>query len=226
MTKISIIIPVLNESGCIEENLRRLQPLQQNGHEVIVVDGGSTDNTMEIASHYADIVIAHDRGRSLQMNAGTVAASGDLFLFLHADTRLPALVDHLLQSIAICNEEFWGFFKVRLSGKNVLFRVIESFMNQRSRFSKVGTGDQALFVTRNLFRQVNGYDEIPLMEDIAICRKLKRVIVPVSMNMPVMSSSRKWESKGIISTVLLMWQLRLAYFLGVNPSLLAKKYYG
>jgi len=226
MTRISVIIPVLNESSCIEENLRRLQPLRQNGHEVIVVDGGSTDNTMEIASHYADIVIAHDRGRSLQMNAGTVAASGDLFLFLHADTRLPALVDHLLQSIAICNEEFWGFFKVRLSGKNVLFRVIESFMNQRSRFSKVGTGDQALFVTRNLFRQVNGYDEIPLMEDIAICRKLKRVIVPVSMNMPVMSSSRKWESKGIISTVLLMWQLRLAYFLGVNPSLLAKKYYG
>ena len=226
MTKISIIIPVLNESGCIEENLRRLQPLRQNGHEVIVVDGGSTDDTMRIASRHADTVIAHERGRSLQMNAGTVAASGDLFLFLHADTRLPALVDHLLRATAIDNEKFWGFFKIRLSGKSVLFRIIEFFMNQRSRLSKIGTGDQVLFVTRNLFRQVNGYDEIPLMEDIAICRKLKRVIAPVSMNMPVMSSSRKWESNGIITTILLMWQLRLAYFLGINPSLLAKKYYG
>ncbi|MBI4005810.1 MAG: TIGR04283 family arsenosugar biosynthesis glycosyltransferase [Gammaproteobacteria bacterium] len=226
MIKISIIIPVLNESGCIEENLRWLQLLRQNGHEVIVVDGGSTDNTMKIASHYADKVIAHDQGRALQMNAGATAASGDLFLFVHADTRLPALVDHLLRATAIDNEKFWGFFRVRLSGKSVLFRIIEFFMNQRSRLGKTGTGDQALFVTRNLFRQVNGYDEIPLMEDIAICKKLKKLSQPIYMNMPVLTSSRKWEAQGVISTVLLMWRLRLAYFLGVNPSLLAKKYYG
>lgn len=226
MTKISIVIPVLNESGFIEENLRRLQPLRQNGHEVIVVDGGSTDNTMKIASYYADRIIAHTRGRALQMNAGAAAASGDLFLFLHADTRLPALIDHLLQSIAVSNEEFWGFFQVRLSGKPVLFRIIEFFMNRRSRISKIGTGDQALFVTRNLFRQINGYDEIPLMEDIAFCRKLKKLSNPIIINMPVLTSSRKWEAQGVLSTVLLMWRLRLAYFLGVNPSLLVKKYYG
>lgn len=226
MNKISIIIPVLNEARCLAESLARLQPLRREGHEIVVVDGGSTDETVEIARLYSDKVLLHERGRAIQMNAGADKATGDIFIFLHADTELPVVVDHLINLIARSSEQFWGYFRVRLSGHSILFRIIEFIINHRSRLSGIGTGDQTIFISRGLFREVGGFDRIPLMEDIAICKKLKKLSKPTYINMPVITSSRKWESHGIFSTILLMWRLRLAYSLGVNPALLEKKYYG
>lgn len=224
MHKISIIIPVLNEAATIEQHLHRLRTLQKQGHEVIVADGGSTDGTLDIARRHADRVITSGKGRALQMNAGAETASGEIFLFLHADTALPTQAEQLLQAGA--GGDGWGYFALRLSGKNPLFRVIEFFINQRSRLSRIGTGDQAIFITRELFRRVDGYDEIPLMEDIALCKKLRKICTPVYLHAPVLTSSRRWEAHGIVATVVKMWRLRLAYFLGADPARLAKKYDG
>ncbi len=221
--KLSIIIPVLNESGTIKETLQSLEYLREKGHEVIVVDGGSHDNTMHLASDLADRITQSPSGRGRQMNLGTASASGDTYLFLHADTRLPPDVDKILASISEL-EEFWGRFDVCLSGKNWKFRIIEWLINLRSRFSHIATGDQAIFITKSLFQKVNGYPEIPLMEDIAISKRLKKISSPYCLRQKVVTSSRRWEERGIIRTVFKMWRLRLLYTFGVDPERLAREY--
>lgn len=222
--KVSIIIPVLNEASTISDALKSLQQYRQQGHEVIVVDGGSKDDTVSCARELADQVIKSECGRALQMNAGANIARQEILLFLHADTVLPEGACDLIIN-ALSSGYLWGRFDVRLSGKNWTFRFIERMMNWRSRFTSIATGDQAIFVQKKLFLDVGEYPEIKLMEDIALSKKLRKHKKPVCLKNRVITSSRKWENNGVVRTVLLMWRLRLMYFFGVSPDKLARLYY-
>lgn len=208
----------------IEATLSALQALRQNGHELIVVDGGSHDATMTLARALADRVIVTARGRARQMNAGAGLAQGDVLLFLHADTRLPEGADRLIIEGLAKATVGWGHFDVRLSGKQRTLRLVERLMNARSRLSGIATGDQAIFVRRDWFTAVRGFPDIPLMEDIALSRALKRRALPLCLPQQVITSSRRWERHGVLRTILLMWRLRLAYALGVDPRRLARSY--
>jgi rSAM/selenodomain-associated transferase 2 len=223
--KLSIIIPVLNEAPVVVQTLIALQPLQEAGHEVIVVDGGSDDDTITFSKPYANKIIQGPRGRSRQMNAGAKLASGEILLFLHADTFLPERADRSIIEGMSSKGCGWGRFDVKLSGERPLFRIIEFLMNWRSRLSCIATGDQAIFVNRELFEAIGGFPEIDLMEDIALSKMLKKHGRPLCLYERVLTSSRRWEEKGFPRTVLLMWFLRLAYFIKVNPNRLAKFYY-
>ena len=219
---LSIIIPTLNEQAIIVESLQILQPLRETGHEVIIVDGGSTDNTRALAAPLVDSILLSKRGRAWQMHLGAKFAHHDILLFLHADTRLPTQADALI--INGLSKRRWGRFDVRLSGQTLPFRLVERFINWRSRLTGIATGDQAIFVKRRLYMQVQGFPNIPLMEDVALSHRLKKFSRPLCIRAPVITSSRRWEEQGIVRTVLLMWGLRLAYTLGVSPHTL-KKYY-
>lgn len=222
--KISIIIPVLNEASLILKTLERLQPLRDRGHEVIVVDGGSTDGSPDLASPYVDKVLFAARGRARQMNAGASVATGDVLLFLHADTFLPDHADRLILERLETGRWFWGRFDVRLSGTHLFLRAVEVLMNWRSRVSSIATGDQALFLRRDLFERVGGFKPVDLMEDIELSKTLKRYGRPLCLSQRVTTSSRRWEAKGILRTIFLMWFLRLAYFFKASPDWLAKRY--
>lgn len=222
--KLSIIIPVLNEAEQITDCLGALKPLRRNGHEVIVVDGGSSDETFTLAEPLCDrCLVSGQPGRASQMNAGAAVAKGDILVFLHADTRLPAEAEDVL--IHNAGEGYiWGRFDVRLSGRQWLLRVVEAAMNLRSRLTGIATGDQALFVSRSLFDRVGGFPAIPLMEDIALSKTLKQLRPPHCLRHRVITSSRRWEEKGILRTILTMWKLRLQYFFGASPANLARRY--
>lgn len=221
--RVSIIIPALNEAGLIEESLLCLQPYRQQGHEVIVVDGGSRDNTVDLARPLCDHVMSSPPGRARQMNAGASRASGDIYLFLHADTRLPGeSCNRICQ--AIQNNHHWGRFDVTFSGRRPLLRLIAWSMNWRSRLTGIATGDQGIFVRSDVFNRCDGFADIPLMEDIRLSMTLKSVARPACLACPVTTSSRRWEKHGILRTVMLMWRLRLAFFLGANTSQLARLY--
>lgn len=221
---LSIIIPALNESATLGRTLDCLQPLQSQGVQVIVVDGGSSDATVELARSRGFTVAISERGRARQMNVGARLATGRHLLFLHADTCLtPAICRCLLQN-GLAGKS-WGFFSVRLSGQGWQLRVIETLMNLRSGLSGIGTGDQAIFTERQTWVAVNGFADIPLMEDVELCKRLKRLIGrPCRISGRVETSSRRWRDNGLLRTVLLMWGLRLAYFVGVSPVKLAGYY--
>lgn len=222
--KLSIIIPTLNEATIIESSLQALCPLQQQGHEVIVVDGKSEDNTCAIAENFADKVITSKPGRSFQMNAGVNHASGDILVFLHADTRLPDNADTLIINGLASHKFFWGRFDIRLTGENILYRCIETLMNWRSKFTGIATGDQVIFIDKLSFKRVGGYPQLDLMEDIALCKKLQRISPPLCLTDQALTSTRRWEKNGILKTILLMWWLRLGYFFGRNPKHLMQDY--
>jgi rSAM/selenodomain-associated transferase 2 len=221
---LSIIIPTLNEEDIITNTLERLKVLREAGHEVIVADGRSFDNTYGLAAQFADSVLLAEEGRGWQMNAGAEYANNDILLFLHADTRLPDNADQLINQALQEDGKSWGRFDVKLSGKARLLRLVERMINWRSSFTGIATGDQAIFVKVSTFKQIDGFADIPLMEDLDLSRRLKRITRPVCIKTPVITSSRRWEQNGIIRTILLMWSLRLAYSLGVSPETL-KKYY-
>lgn len=221
--RISIIIPALNEGDGIVSTLEQLASCRADGHEVIVVDGGSCDETMALARPLSDQVISSEPGRARQMNCGAALASGDILLFLHADTQLPENGLVLIQS-ALSTKGIWGRFDVRLSGQHPLFRIIEKMMNWRSSFTGISTGDQAIFVLRDQFEHISGFPEQPLMEDIELSRRLKKIAPPFCIRTPLITSSRRWEQRGIFTTVLLMWRLRFLYWLGVDARKLAKMY--
>lgn len=222
--KISIIIPCYNESENIIKTLMPLQTLREHGHEVIISDGGSTDNTCELALPYVDTLVTSPKGRARQMNTGSLHANGDVFWFLHADTIAPDNADQYINQTIKYDHAIWGRFNVRLSGQKFQFRIIEMLMNLRSCLTGIATGDQGIFVLRSYFKELNGYKNIPLMEDIEISNRLKHIRKPACIKHKIMTSSRRWEKNGILRTVLLMWKLRLAYYLGVSPDKLASQY--
>jgi len=223
--KLSIIMPVLNEQAVIVDTLMPLQVLRKAGHELIVVDAGSTDNTRDLAAPLADYVLQAERGRARQMNTGAEFAHNEILLFLHADTHLPQQAELFIINDLATTGRQWGRFNVCLSGQAWLLRVVERLMNWRSCLTGIATGDQAIFVQKSLYNKVQGFPEIPLMEDISLSQKLKRFSSPVCIRTPVITSSRRWEEYGIIRTILLMWGLRLAYALGVSPETLKKRYH-
>ncbi len=221
--KISIIIPTLNEGGVIGHLLQQLQPARQAGHEVIVVDGGSSDGTVERARPLADRVLCTRPGRGEQLNRGALASSGGWLWFLHADSRLPR--DWLAQLEGACREgqRHWGFFQVRLDGDRLAYRVIAGLMNARSCLTRIATGDQGVFVRRELFFAGGCFPAIPIMEDVALGKRL-RCLPPCCLPGPLVTSARRWEREGLMRTVLRMWALRLAFWLGVSPHRLQRHY--
>lgn len=224
MKALSVIIPVLDEAALVTEALTALAPMRARGAEVIVVDGGSRDGTAALAGPLADLVITAPRGRASQMNAGAVAAGGDVLLFLHVDTRLPPEADRLVTEALAASGRPWGRFDVTIVGKNPILRLVAALMNWRSRLTGIATGDQAIFVRREAFTRVGGFPDIALMEDIALSSRLKRLGPPLALREKAATSGRRWESRGVMRTILLMWWLRLAYYFGADPHVLARRY--
>jgi len=224
--QLSIIIPVLEEAAIIAGTLQALAPLRARGAEVIVVDGGSSDRTVALARPLADRVIVGPRNRGAAMNAGAALGRGDVFVFLHADTTLPRDADRLIAA-AIPNRAAgaaWGRFDLRIAGRHPLLALVARMINWRSRLTGVATGDQAIFVSREAFCSVRGFADLPLMEDIALSRKLKRRCRPICIAAPAVTSGRRWDHHGLWHTIVLMWRLRLAYYFGAEPARLALAY--
>ncbi len=220
---IGVVIPVLNEWQRVESLLEKAE--EWHVGEVIFVDGGSTDGTQDILDALGAHWIASRQGRALQMNEAARRVRGDILVFLHADTDVG---EDAFKLISVLFERYpdivGGRFDVRLSGKGVMFRVIEFMINLRSRLTRISTGDQAMFVRRDVFESLGGFPEQPILEDIEFSRRLKRAGHVICLRNKVVTSSRRWEQHGIFRTVLLMWKIRLFYWFGVSPDRLAKMY--
>jgi len=217
----SVIIPTLNEQENISSLLASLEKQNQD-LEIIVVDGGSTDRTQKIAKSSPQVQLKNSSpGRALQMNTGAETATSDVLVFLHADTTIP---ENFVNEAKTVPKDGWAYFNIELSGNRKVYRLIATMMNLRCKLTSVITGDMVLIVSRKLFEKVGGFSDIPIMEDIEISKKLRRFCPPVSLKSTVITSSRRWENRGVLKTILLMWRLRLAYFFGASPEKLANKY--
>jgi rSAM/selenodomain-associated transferase 2 len=225
---LAIVVPVLNEEAAIGATLARLSALRADGAVVIVVDGGSTDRTADLAHAGADVVLVAPRGRAQQMNAGArhalARAEVDTLLFLHADTRLPDDAGFAVAAACRGRAHAWGRFDVRIEGRSRALALVAAAMNLRSRLTGICTGDQCVFVTRALFEALGGFAPLPLMEDVEFSRRARRLARPVALRSRAVTSGRRWERHGVLRTVALMWRLRLAYFLGADPARLAAAY--
>lgn len=219
----SIIIPVLNEAVGIVSQLEALQSLRDAGANVVLVDGGSSDNTKELARPLVDRLIDSPRGRAAQMNTGARTSTGEVLLFLHADTNLPPSADQHIRE-AFASGALWGRFDIRIDATHPLLRIVERMMNWRSRVTGIATGDQAIFVRRDIFEQTGGYPELPLMEDIALSARLKKIAPPACLRACVVTSGRRWKEHGVVRTILLMWRLRAEFYFGADPARLAARY--
>jgi len=218
-----IVVPVLDEAHHLVSHLGELQRFRKRGARVVVVDGGSSDDSLAIAAGLADLAFVAPQGRARQMNAGAAACNADLLMFLHADTRLPHNADTLVRC-ATLDRTHWGRFDVTIDSPRPVMRIVERLMNLRSRWTGIATGDQAIFVRKDLFDQIGGFPDQPLMEDVALSTRLKRHGPPACLRERVMTSARRWERHGPWRTILLMWRLRAAYFLGADPAKLALRY--
>ena len=219
---ISIVVPVFNEATVLSTLLRQLREIP-GPCEIIVVDGGSTDETLACARELADrSLVSPVAGRAVQMNRGAAEAQGAILWFVHADSTL--LGDPQAYRQVLSAGATWGFFPLRLAGSMPVFRILERAINWRSRLSSVATGDQGIFVRRKHFLLLKGFAEQPLMEDVELCKRLRRQARPLVAGLPLQTASRRWEHYGVVRTVVLMWRLRLLYFLGVSAQRLAAKY--
>lgn len=221
---LSIVVPTLDEAAGIVRHLGALQALRSDGCEVIVVDGGSRDGTCELARPLVDAVVPAPRGRGTQLGAGARAARGDVFLFLHADTRLPPGAIDAVRTALSDDRREWGRFDVNIEGRSRWLAVIASLMNLRSRITGIATGDQAVFVRRRAYDAVGGFPAIPLMEDVALSARLRKRSRPACLRERVTTSGRRWESRGVARTVLLMWRLRFLHWVGWDPGELSRRY--
>ena len=220
--ELSIVVPTLNEEAMAQKNLARVREVAPHA-ELIVVDGGSDDATLDIAARYADEVLTANPGRSCQMNTGAEIASGNYILFLHADTWLPENFDAVFQEWKN-TRPIWGHFILCLSGQGWIFRWIETMINLRTKITDGATGDQCQIVRADAFRDIGGFPDIPLLEDLALSKHLRRIMPSKVLPAEVLSSSRRWEEKGVMRTILLMWALRIAYTFGVHPRYFSKSY--
>ncbi len=223
---LSIIIPALNEANNIERLLSALATMRSRGVEIIVVDGGSEDGTLDIARPLADKIATAPRGRAAQMNAGAALARGQTFLFLHADSYLPKDADFLVVSALTRTKRVWGRFDIRIDSSHPVLMAVAMMINLRTRLTGIATGDQAIFVGGEVFRALGGYPDIALMEDIALSKLLRAKSRPISIAQKVVTSARRWQSHGIFRMIFLMWRLRLAYHFGSDPEELLRLYEG
>ncbi len=221
--KFSIIIPTLNEEKTIENCLNSIQK-NDFECEVVVVDGGSSDQSVMLAEPLADKVITFEKGRAKQMNCGSESATGEILVFLHADTLLPSNALNEIEQATRFKQGAWGRFDIQLSGKMAGLSVVSALMNKRSRLTGIATGDQVIFISKKLFYETGGYPDILLMEDISLCAQLKKISPPICLTEKVISSGRRWETRGLIKTIILMWSLRLRYFFGENTETLSMLY--
>jgi rSAM/selenodomain-associated transferase 2 len=222
--KLSIVVPLLDEARELPRLLDRLSLLARHGGEVIIADGGSEDGSAGAAESAGFTVVRSAKGRARQMNAGAAQASGDVLLFLHADTQLPDEAHMWIEQALADNKAAWGRFDVRISGRHFMLRVVSRLMNLRSRLTGIATGDQAMFLTRSAFDAVGGFPDQPLMEDIEISKRLLVLSRPVCLARCVTTSGRRWETRGVWRTILLMWRLRWDYWRGVPVQQLAEAY--
>ena len=232
--KLSIIIPLLNEADNLPELMAHIVRLDPAPQQVILVDGGSVDGSVTIANNVLKSteiaqsiidwhIIESTVGRAQQMNAGAILATGDVLLFLHADTELPAdATDNIRQAVA---QYDWGRFDVGLDSREPLLKIVGLMINQRSRLMSIATGDQAIFIKKSLFEQIGGYPDQPLMEDIELCKRLKKIARPACLKSKVITSARRWQQHGTWRTIFLMWHLRFDYWRGVSPNVLKQRYY-
>ena len=221
--RIAVIIPARNEADNIEQTLEPLQNWRQRGHQLILVDGGSSDSTVENARPLVDVVLESEPGRAQQMNIGAENTDADILLFLHADTLIEAHVDQLIID-AVTNGRGWGRFNVGFDDSAIIFKVIAFFMNLRSCVTSIATGDQAIFVEQGLFNQAGRYPAQVLMEDIQLSINLRRQQRASCLWSKVITSARRWKQNGILRTVVLMWMLRFAYFVGISADRLKRWY--
>lgn len=219
--RLSVIIPVLNDHRALHKLLTFLDDYDV---EIIVVDGGSNPPLDALIDEFDAKLVLSDKGRARQMNKGADYAEGGVYLFLHADSQPPQFFDSIIKGAIRTRAFDWGFFEVRLSGKNIMFRIIEWFMNGRANMTTIATGDMGLFVSADRFEEVKGFADIAIMEDIEFCRRMDRR--PFVTPHKLITSSRRWEEKGIFKTILFMWSMRLRYFFGEHPDSLVKRYYG
>ncbi len=221
--RVSVVMPVRNEAETIRQVLQ-VPALRDDAVEVIVVDGGSTDGTADLAGGLAHRVLAALPGRARQMNAGLGVATGDIVLFLHADTVLPPTALNDIRQIAQSDAVVWGRFDVDIAGRSLLLPVVAAFMNARSRLSGVATGDQAMFVRRDVLERIGGVPDIAIMEDVALSKVLRRISAPLCLRTRVRTSGRRWDANGAVRTIATMWLMRLFYVAGMSPDRLARIY--
>lgn len=231
---LSIIVPLLNEADNLPKLMAHIVRLDPAPQQVILVDGGSVDGSVAITNNVLKSteiaqsainwrIIESTVGRAQQMNAGAILATGDVLLFLHADTELPAdAIDNVQQAVA---QYDWGRFDVRLDSREPLLKIVGLMINQRSRLMGIATGDQAIFIKKSLFVQIGGYPDQPLMEDIELCKRLKKIARPACLKSKVITSARRWQQHGTWQTIFLMWHLRFDYWRGVSPDGLKQRYY-
>lgn len=225
---VSIVVPVLNEIETLPELLRHLSRLGKSNaihYDIVLVDGGSHDGTVQAATQAGFRVVSSPKGRARQMNAGASATRGDILLFLHADTRLPQnALEQVHSALGQADQASWGRFNVRITGDAFMLKIVARMMNLRSRITGIATGDQAMFIHRSLFDEVGGFPDLPLMEDIELSSSLRRIQHPVCLRSKVITSGRRWIDNGVWKTIVLMWQLRWAYWRGVPAEQLAERY--
>jgi rSAM/selenodomain-associated transferase 2 len=219
-----VVIPALNEAEALPRLLPQLAPARSRGAEIVVVDGGSTDGTVAAAEAAGVRVVASAPGRARQLQAGIDASAGEALWLLHADSSIDPFSDQHLRWALANSGRPWGRFSVRLSGKHPLLRVVERAMNVRSRLTGIATGDQGIFLLRSALEASGGIPQQALMEDVELSRRLKRLAPPLCLWKRVTTSSRRWEAHGVLRTIVLMWRLRLAYFLGTDPETLAGRW--
>ncbi len=221
-SQLSVVVPILNEEPQLPELFQHLSPLSH--HQIIFVDGGSDDQSTRLVQQAGFSLVQSEKGRARQMNAGAAMATGDIVLFLHADTRLPPSAEQLIIESMYNTGKVWGRFDARITGNHWLLPVVARMMSWRSRLTGIATGDQAIFIRRSVFNRLGGFSDIPLMEDIEISRRLNRESKPVCLRACVTTSGRRWMSRGVLRTIVLMWYLRFAYWRGVSPEKLASLY--
>ena len=222
--QIAIVIPTLNEADGIGAALAALQPLRASGIAIVVSDGGSSDGTSGLAMPACDLVVKGPSGRARQMNAGAAAVEADTYVFLHADTALPEGAIASITTALADGRHCWGRFDVAIAGRSRWLPLVAALMNIRSRVTGIATGDQAIFVARSAFIACGGFPEWPLMEDVGLCRALKRLSRPAALRDKVTTAGRRWDAQGPLATIALMWWLRLRFHFGADPALLARRY--
>ena len=222
---ISFIIPVLNDRMSLDTLLPQLQTYREKGHELLLVDGGSNDGSVSSATALVDRILMTGPGRARQMNLGAENAKHEILHFVHADSKLPDNLDSLIQKPMQNPTRLWGRFDVSLDESGFVYAMIAFMMNLRSRLSGVATGDQGIFVRNTVFHEIGGFKVIPLMEDVALSKSLRKKSWPVCLKAKIITSARRWKQKGVLKTILMMWYLRLAYFMGADPEGLAAIYY-